>query len=447
MRIPSTAPDWENLFSEIIHDPERMRRALRTPTSQTETYLHWDDLRHRQPPTDLTRQEWWFALKISRQQAARPLSGLTDISGRPFWYSLPDIVLRLTDEITRKASGQIAADSPLDNRQTRDRYIVSSLMEEAITSSQLEGAVTTRVDAKNMLRAGRAPRDLSEQMIVNNYRAMQFIVEMRDQQLTPDLVKEIHRIVTENTLRHPDAAGRIQGPEDERVALWDDRDAQIVHQPPPASQLHERLSRLCDFANNADGQDYMPPLLRALTVHFMMGYDHYFEDGNGRTARAVFYWSMLHEGFWLTEFLTVSRLLKKAPAAYSRSFLYTETDDGDLTYFFVYHLKILQRAIDDLHIHLAQKTAEMHFAQQRLHALPDQFNHRQIAVLQHALRNPGFSYTASSHSASHRISLQTARADLNGLAAAGYLIPGKHGRAAVWTASTQLSSLLRPDKL
>lgn len=442
MRIPNMPPDWEKLFSTIIDDPEQTRRALRTPTRETETYPHWDDLRYREPPADMTREEWWFALKLSRLQAARLIKNLTDVSSHPFWYSLPDIVLRLTDEITRKASGQIVADSRLLNPQTRDRYIVSSLMEEAITSSQLEGAVTTRINAKNMLRAGRAPRDRSEQMIVNNYHAMQYIVEMRDQDLTPDLITQLHRIVTEQTLRHPDAAGRIQRPEDERVALWDDRDNQIIHQPPPASQLRERLVRLCDFANNADGQDYMPPLLRALTVHFMMGYDHYFEDGNGRTARAVFYWSMLHEGFWLAEFLTVSRLLKQAPAAYSRSFLYAETDDGDLTYFFVYHLKIPQRAIDDLHTHLAQKMTEMQFAQHRLYALPDQFNHRQIAVLEHALRNPGFSYTARSHSASHRISLQTARADLNGIAAAGYLIPGKRGRTAIWTASTRLDSLL-----
>jgi Fic family protein len=63
----------------------------------------------------------------------------------------------------------------------------------------------------------------------------------------------------------------------------------------------------------------------------MLGYEHPFEDGNGRTARALFYWSMLNQGFWLTEFLTVSKILRKAPAKYARSFLYTEQDSNDLT--------------------------------------------------------------------------------------------------------------------
>ena len=68
------------------------------------------------------------------------------------------------------------------------------------------------------------------------------------------------------------------------------------------------------------------PVLRATlpAIHFMVGYDHYFEDGNGRTARAFFYWSMLRQGYWLAEFLSISRVLRAAPARYARSFLLTE---------------------------------------------------------------------------------------------------------------------------
>ena len=60
----------------------------------------------------------------------------------------------------------------------------------------------------------------------------------------------------------------------------------------------------------------------------MFGYDHYFADGNGRIARTSFYWSMLHHGYWLAEYLAISKILRAAPGRYGDSYQYTE-DDGD----------------------------------------------------------------------------------------------------------------------
>ena len=40
---------------------------------------------------------------------------------------------------------------PIANPQTRSQYIMHSLFQEAVTSSQLEGAATTRAAAKEML--------------------------------------------------------------------------------------------------------------------------------------------------------------------------------------------------------------------------------------------------------------------------------------------------------
>src|SRR5690606_2780541 len=94
---------------------------------------------------------------------------LTDTTGRPFQFAVPELVQEELHQIDLGAGGLVGIPEPLTNPQTRDRYLVSSLMEEAITSSQLEGAVTTRAVAKEMIRTGRKPRDTSEQMILNNY--------------------------------------------------------------------------------------------------------------------------------------------------------------------------------------------------------------------------------------------------------------------------------------
>jgi Fic family protein len=370
---------------------------------------------------------------------------LFDVDGRSFSYSLPDEVLKSIDTINRQASGEIALSEPVTNPAMRDRYVVNSLIEEAITSSQIEGASTSRQVAKEMIRSGRRPKDRSERMILSNYMAMQFVSERRRDKLTPDFVLELHRIVTDGTLDDPSMAGRIQSNPDpkDRVAVFGDG-TQVLHTPPPVEQLPTRLQKLCDFANGEDaGKAWMPPVLRALTIHFMVGYDHYFEDGNGRTARALFYWSMLAQGYWLTEFLTISKILKKAPAQYGRSFILTEQDDGDLTHFFVYQLRVIERAISELEHYLARKMGELRETRMLLAGMPGEFNYRQLALLEGALKNADQIFTAQSHGASHNVSGETARHDLLDLEKRGLLLREKRGRRYVWLPVPNLSDRLK----
>lgn len=441
MKVPAPPPQFEALLADLPN--ERLYELIAHSTGAvSDEYLSWDKLRYKTPPDGLTHEEWWLQTRWARRSIQRSIPSLLDKAGAPFNYTLPDSVLRLSDEITRAASGQISISEQVTNTATRNRYIISSLIEEAITSSQLEGAATSRRVAKDMIRSGRAPANRSEQMIFNNYEAMRRIVELKDMPMTPELVCEIHRIVSEGTLDNPGAAGVIQDDDDDRIAVWGDAD-QLLHRPPPVSELPERLQRLCDFANGSDSTGYIPPVLRSITVHFMMGYDHYFEDGNGRTARALFYWSMLREGYWLTEFLTISKILKDAPAQYARSFLLTEDDEGDLTHFFLHHLKVVDRAINDLHTYLARKAEELREVQQRIRATPGEFNHRQLALLEHAARHPDATYTAHSHAASHHVSEQSARNDLAALEERDLVERIKVGRRIGWIPTTGLPQKLQ----
>jgi len=440
VKLPAPPPPMHELPDELSKDPlPFLKLILENPQSATRDYLPWDKIRYKTPPTGLTHRQWWYALKMARSVMRRVLP-LLDSGGRKFSYVLPDKVLRMTEEISRRAGGQIAMAEQVTNPATRDRYIVSSLIEEAITSSQLEGANTTRQVAKDMIRSGRSPRNKSEQMILNNYLAMRFVGEHRNRELTPELVCEIHRVVTIDTLQDPEQAGRLQSDPDPaaRVAVYGDPN-QVIHRPPPVETLPGRLETLCRFANGASDSAYIPPILRAITLHFMLGYDHYFEDGNGRTARALFYWSMLREGYWLTEFLTISKILKKAPAQYARSFILTEQDDGDLTHFFIYHLNIVRRALDELDSYLARKVRELRETRLLLAATPGEYNHRQLALLELALKDPSSHFTVLSHSTSHNVSPETARQDLTNLAERGLVERGKEGRKFVWFPAEQLA--------
>jgi len=390
-------------------------------------YLHWDQLRHREPPPGLNHEEWWLGIKLARTPHFREIP-LKDASGKPFRYSMPDGVLRILHEIDSKAGGRIELPEQITNRETRDRYVVKSIMEEAITSSQLEGASTTRQAAVAMLRSGRKPKDTSERMILNNYRAIKNIREMTKQPLVPETVLKLHKVLTEETLEDPAAAGRLQLPDELRVHVADNATQVIVHAPPPAEQLPHRLEMMCGFANEPDdGQSFMHPIIRSILLHFWLAYDHPFVDGNGRTARTLFYWAMLSRNYWLFDYVSISRILKDAPAKYAKSYLFTETDDNDATYFIIYQLQVLLRAIEDLYKYLERKTVEVESVEKHLKSV-SAFNHRQIALLSHASRHPGAEYSIASHQESNNVAYATARADLLELEEKSLLIKRISGR-------------------
>jgi Fic family protein len=401
--------------------------------------LHWDKLRRLTPPQGFTTEEWWFAIKFQRNGVLQSVP-LNDKQGEPFRFCIPELVQQELHEIDFGAGRSIGIPEPITNPQTRDRYLIRSLMEEAITSSQLEGAVTTREVAKEMIRTGRPPRDLSEQMILNNFITMQQIMKLKQEALSPEMIFNVHRLVTDKTLDNPAAAGRLRY-EDEKRVVGDDF-GEIYHEPPPAAQLEERLQAMCDFGNARTPAFFVHPVLRAILLHFWLAYDHPFVDGNGRTARALFYWSMLHSGYWLFEFISISNILRKAPIKYGRSFLYTETDDNDLTYFVVAQTRVIRQAIDALHAYIDRRTAEIREMEAHLRAL-GLFNHRQEEVIRHALKHPFQQYSIASHQKSHNVVYLTARTDLLNLQQRGVLDRKKRGRKMVFVAPGDLAERLR----
>lgn len=432
---------WDEALAGLSSDrtQQLLRHAGAVKPTVNGRYCHWDSLRRRAPPPGLSHEEWWILIKLARSQLAQPLP-LRDTNGEPFTIGMPGTALQMLRRVDRDASGQIQMSEAVTNPSTRNRYLVSSLIEEAITSSQLEGANTSRRVAKQMLRTGRSPRTKSEQMILNNFRAMNYVRDHASDPLTPEFVLELHEIVTQDTLDDPTDAGRLQRPDDTRVRVWDDQ-GDVLHAPPPAEQLPQRLQEMCTFANaESTGDEFLHPVARSVVLHFWLGHDHPFADGNGRTARALFYWSMLQHGYWLTEFLTISTIIKRGQAKYNRSFLYSEWDDNDLTYFLLHQLDVVGRAIDGLQDYLSRKMQEISRVESLLRTTT--LNHRQIALLQHALRTPGGTYTFKGHARSHDVVYQTARTDLLDLEDRRLLEKRRVGRAFTFYPAPDLAERL-----
>ncbi|MEW6719903.1 MAG: Fic family protein [Thermodesulfobacteriota bacterium] len=420
MKLPEPTPD---LASIRFKDPARLVALLTSSEAQkyvvraNQEYLHWERAKYLDLPASIPAEDLWLLIKLSRTSNMKSIP-LADPVGNSFGFWLPDPVLSELHFIDQNAGGSILIDNPQLSSEARERYLISSLMEEAIASSQIEGAATTRKVAKEMLREGRPPKNKAEKMILNNYQTIRRIKAFLGQPLSLEILHELHRSLTEGTLDDPAAAGRFRSGDD--ICVIDESDGQILHVPPPARDLPTRMEKFLSFANDKDDEPFIHPVVRAILLHFWLGYEHPYVDGNGRTARAVFYWYMLSRNYWLFEYSSISRIILKSVRQYARAYLYSETDGRDITYFLVYHLKAIRLALEELHRYLARKQEEMRKATAMLHNVPD-LNYRQIALLQHAVKHAGAVYTIESHKNSHNVVRATASADLADLVERGFL--------------------------
>ena len=277
-------------------------------------------------------------------------------------------------------------------------------------------------------------------MIFNNFITITKIRDHLDEELTPELLLECHRLISKDTLDDPAQEGRYRVEEDGDIRVYDEKD-QVLHTPPSPSLISDSVEKLCAFANAEDEDEFVHPVIRGIILHFWLAYLHPFADGNGRTARAVFYWYMLKRKYWLFEYLSISRVMRKASVQYYRSFLYSEIDEGDITYFIMFHLRAIKLAIDELRIYLARKQKESREAIKFLKKQPH-LNFRQRSLLMSALDRPDNVYSFNTHMAVHGVVYQTARSDLLGLYEVGLLEIHKSGRKFTFTPAPDLQAKL-----
>ena len=388
------SPEIENLIDKINAD-----------------YLYWDKVKYKPLPEGYTPQMLWTYVKASRVRRVITV-----------WKKY-DIILCITSQMQRmchdfdmKFGSFWEADNEPQSPEKK-YYLSSSLMEEAIYSSKMEGASTTRVVAKEMLRKKKSPQNKAQQMIANNYATIQYIVEHKDEPLTEEGLLYIHKLMTEKTLDNPDDAGRFRT--NDNVVVADMVEGDVVYTPPTFKDIPEFVSTLCDFFNNDNPRTFIHPIIKGIIIHFMVAYMHPFVDGNGRTARALFYWYMLKENYKLTEYMSISRVIAKSKTSYEKSFRYTENDDNDMGYFVAYNLRALEISFQQLRDYIQRKQREKKAANAFM--LAGNINQRQALVLQRLTEEPDTIFTVKDVQELFSVSSMTARKDLADLVQQGYL--------------------------
>ena len=374
-------------------------------------YEYWDKAKYKKLPEGFTPQMLWTNVKASRLRSTIPVWNKYGIN-----LCVTSQMQRLCHEFDMKFGSfwEVEGDSQSAEKKY---YLSSSLMEEAIYSSKMEGASTTRIVAKDMLRKKKSPQNKSQQMIVNNYNTIQYIVEHKEQPLTEELLLTIHRLMTEKTLDNPEDAGRFRT--NDKVVVADMVEGDIIYTPPSFQEIPEFVESLCNFFNNDNPRTFIHPIIRGIIVHFMLAFMHPFVDGNGRTARALFYWYMLKEGYKLTEYMSISRVIAKSKANYEKAFRYVENDGNDMGYFVAYNLGALEKSFQQLRDYIQRKQREKRAASSFMMA--GNINQRQALILQRLKEEPDTIFTVKDVQEQFSVSSMTARKDLSDLVRQNYM--------------------------
>lgn len=406
-------------------------------------YRYWDTAKYRIKLPGITSEQGWFLVDTLFRNEKRTTK-ISATKTEKFTWQKPVHFDALLHHIDTSLGGNLQVPSTDLNSSARKEFIADSLMEEAIASSKLEGANTERKYAKKMLREGRAPKTIGDKMIINNHRTMQLIEEKyKDEELSIETIQHLHQLLTTETLADSKDEGRLRCNKDDTVVVADKMTGEIYHEGISHVLVRKELEKLVEFANTTDEDKYSftHPIIKAILIHFWIAYIHPFMDGNGRLARALFYWSVTRSGYWGFAYAPISKMITKSKGLYEKSYIYSEQDNYNLTYFIDYNLRKIEEAIDYLHSEIdkyrkGKSSTYNYFVNEK------NLNERQSKMLSYLTQDSKNYTTPTIHSNIYGVSIYTALNDLKKLLKMKYVTSKKVGRYMHYSA-TEMANRLR----
>lgn len=175
-------------------------------------YKSWEDMRYSTGiPPELNPEEAYVLLSTFRITSAKK-TPILDKNEKPFVWEELSRFRFFCDDFAKNFGVHKTKNTLSEIKQElRRKRIFEGTVEEAIASSQIEGAVITRKQGKELLQSGRTPKTDSEKMVVNNYETIVRIEnEWKYRSMSEALLLEIQQSLTHGTLKNPAQEGRYR---------------------------------------------------------------------------------------------------------------------------------------------------------------------------------------------------------------------------------------------
>ena len=376
-----------------------------------ERYAPLEDIKYRLEKLGISRNDWpelKHKIQTVRKMGAIPFF-LKSID-KKFWYFPSDSInkkIHLAQSLGNKLYDKIEAYSSL-----KKGFLTNSAVEEAITSAIYEGANSTRAQAKAFIASEERPKNKDEWMLINNFKAMKWIKQHSKEQVSNQLILEIHQMISQNTLKGDDAnfCGKFRnGP------VYVGKHEGIAH-----TKIGETLNEVIELVNGHPR--FLHGLIKGILLHYFIAYIHPFFDGNGRTARTLFYFKMIKHDLKFVELLAISANLKEHGKRYEKSFELVKEHELDMTFFIDFCLDSLvvalgkvEKKVDDL-MSFSGFTKSMGLSS------------NQVLLLQRMALNKYRAITIEEYAGDIGKSREIARKELKGLWEKGLLREEKKGK-------------------
>jgi len=395
-------------------------------------YVPLKDIKWRLEKLGIDKTSWprlQETIERYRKVGAIPFS-LKSI-GENFWYFPSDSIIQKIHTI--ESLGNKLFDKIEYQKTFKEEFLVNAAVEEAITSAIYEGANSTRSKAKALIASGDQPKNKDEWMLINNYQVMLWIKKNEHLEVSKNLILKLHEIVTKNTLEGDDAnyCGKFRddvvyvGKKHEGIKfeLIDDAVSEVIE----TVFTHPR---------------FLHGLIRGILLHYFIAYIHPFFDGNGRTARTLFYFKAMKHNLKFVELLSVSAHLKEHGKKYENSFDLVKENDNDITYFIDFCLDSLVAAL--------KKVEEKVEYLIDIGILKDVYSlsYGQVSLLQKMALNKHCAISIEQHAEALGKSREISRRELKNLLKIGFLQEVKKGKKFVYyIQSKKLKEDVRKHKL
>lgn len=384
-------------------------------------YLNKKDIMYRLKPPTRIEDAWHIILEYRKKHGwATPLIDQHNLN---FWFYLPQSAKKHLNLIDKTVTDNIFQHT---QKSVQKSVILEALIDEAFNSSVIEGAFSTRKRTKEMVEKKLQPTNKSEQMIINNFKALDFIMQNLTSPLDEEMILSIYKILTENALED---SCDVEKYRNDLVFVCDVNSSQPIYTAPPHTKVQSLMNSLIEFINSPDD---LHPVIKACIIHFYFVYIHPFFDGNGRTARAISYMYLLQKGYDFFKFFSISSVIKEQKTKYYKALKETEDYDSDLSYFINFNVEMILdsilRIIEKFNQEYGYRLILVYLNQSGIILSPRQ--KKAISIFLKADKN----YTTIDEYAKKlKVTYETSRSDLNQLSELGLFRKSKISKRFIYT--------------
>jgi hypothetical protein len=415
---------------QLLNDPAFVairRRAEERP-------LLWHEFTLMRQPRGLSHAQTWALLTALRRQTAIELASyIIDSQGRLGWYSFTRSMRADLSDIDQRCHRDSWLDSVIRSRNAA-HFVVETHISDALSAVREDGVALGGKPARGILLRERPPASPEERVLLNTHRVMLDLESYAGQACSPDLIRELHRRVSDGVTQRTRPLPALEG------GHW-------------LSELSddEMLEVMSRSVNNDGFDETHHPVLQAYGLAVLFTRSRPLPSWNGVMATLITRLLFLQSRLPVLAFVPIIPLhrawqdgLIRPPIVPvpQKDSLVIVGDEVDLTIFCTTLVRLARLELDATERALQRMLARDEALSEALLHDPA-INARQRQILAAALNDAAAVFGIAAHQAVHGVAYATARADLLGLVDLGFLHYGRQSRAFVFSPAPGLPQLIR----